>query len=113
MLPQKEGTKVCPPNAPSRSGSGQTTVSNERLIEFRYANALARNVSVAGTFNQWNTQAFRLTKEGMGGWKGLLRLKPGRYQYRFVVDGKWTDDPNAKETVVNELGSRNAVLHVK
>ncbi|PIQ91052.1 MAG: glycoside hydrolase, partial [Candidatus Omnitrophica bacterium CG11_big_fil_rev_8_21_14_0_20_41_12] len=46
-------------------------------------------------------------------WKGSIRLRPGRYQYRFFVDGKWVDDPNAKQIVQNEFGTKNTLLEVK
>jgi 1,4-alpha-glucan branching enzyme len=45
-------------------------------------------------------------------WKVSLPLKPGRYEYRFVVDGEWTSDPNARESAINDFGSTNSVLVV-
>jgi hypothetical protein len=33
-------------------------------------------------------------------------LPSGRYEYRFVVDGQWTDDPAAGETVMNPYGDK-------
>jgi hypothetical protein len=39
-------------------------------------------------------------------------LSPGRYEYRFVVNGEWVDDPKAKASVPNPHGGRNAVLVV-
>lgn len=26
-------------------------------------------------------------------WKTTLRLPPGRYRYRYVIDGQWRTDP--------------------
>ncbi len=49
---------------------------------------------------------------GDGKWIKRLVLPPGRYEYRFVVDGQWLDDPAAKETVPNPLRGVNAVLVV-
>jgi len=37
---------------------------------------------------------------------------PGRYEYRFVVDGQWRDDPACTERVPNGFGSENCVLRV-
>ena len=47
-----------------------------------------------------------------GRWLKELALPPGRYEYRFVVDGVWTDDPAAAELVDNGFGGRNAILNV-
>ena len=46
------------------------------------------------------------------GWKANVPLAPGRYEYRFVADGQWLSDPNAKESVGNDFGSTNSVLVV-
>ena len=33
--------------------------------------------------------------------------------YKFVVDGNWTHDPNARENVANEHGSLNSVTEIR
>lgn len=48
-----------------------------------------------------------------GGWLKELVLPPGRYEYRLVVDGQWTDDPSAKKFVPNPHGGRNGVIEVQ
>ena len=113
MFSQKEKTNYGALNASSKPKGSQTIAKEDRLVEFRLSNTRAQSVSVGGTFNQWNSLSFRLTRDGQWNWRGSLRLKPGRYQYRFFVDGKWADDPNAKETVANAFGSKNAVLEIK
>lgn len=96
-----------------RSQGTQTAQPQERQIDISLFAPQAKNVSVAGTFNRWNPVAFGLKKDFQGNWKGSVQLKPGRYEYRFFVDGKWADDPRAKETVPNEFGTKNAVLQVR
>jgi hypothetical protein len=49
---------------------------------------------------------------GCGQRKVDLYLKPGRYEYRFVADGNWTDDPFGGAFVANPFGTRNSVLVV-
>jgi hypothetical protein len=39
-------------------------------------------------------------------------LEPGRYEYKFVMDGKWIHDSRAGENVANASGSLNSVLEV-
>ncbi len=79
-------------------------------VEFRHAGA--KEVCIAGSFNDWHPAATPLVSLGEGKWAKELTLPPGRYEYRFVVDGQWVDDPNAKESVPNLHGSVNAVLVV-
>jgi 1,4-alpha-glucan branching enzyme len=54
-----------------------------------------------------------MKRRGDGQWETTLALEPGRYQYKFVVDGKWTHDPNARENVTNEHGSLNSVIEIR
>jgi hypothetical protein len=67
---------------------------------------------VAGSFNDWQPQATPLVPLGNGHWAKELTLPEGRYEYRFVVDGQWTNDPNAAETSPNPFGTENAVLTI-
>jgi 1,4-alpha-glucan branching enzyme len=68
-------------------------------------------VFVAGEFNQWNPTAEKMTKDG-GKWKLTKALPPGRYAYKFVVDGTWKEDPNAKESTDDGMGGKNSVVVV-
>ncbi len=71
-------------------------------------------VAIAGDFNGWNPQDNILEDpEGDGIWTGTLNLKPGRYEYMFVLDGeKWFPDPNALRYVKDGFGNRNAILEI-
>src|SRR5713101_3675951 len=79
-------------------------------VEFRHPGA--KEVCIAGSFNDWHPAATPMVSLGDGKWAKELTLPAGRYEYRFVVDGQWVDDPNAKESVPNPHGSVNAVLVV-
>jgi 1,4-alpha-glucan branching enzyme len=72
----------------------------------------AREVFVAGSFNDWSPTATPMANSGAGRWVKELVLPPGRHQYRFIVDGQWVDDPKANEFVPNPHGGQNAVLVV-
>lgn len=72
----------------------------------------ARDVHVAGEFNNWRHEATPLTNTGLGEWDVRLMLRSGRYEYRFVVDGQWIDDPEAAHRVANPHGGFNSVLIV-
>lgn len=73
----------------------------------------AKSVSVAGDFNGWNPGQTQLERSEGGLWTATIPLKPGRYQYMFVIDGKqWIADPLAAEGAVDGFGSQNAVLDI-
>ncbi len=71
----------------------------------------AREVSLAGTFNQWDAHATPLVRSGSTGvWTATLTLPAGQHQYAFVVDGaRWVPDPGAP-AVDDGFGRRNSVL---
>lgn len=73
----------------------------------------ARSVAVAGDFNGWNPAQTPLERTDGGMWTATIPLKPGRYQYMFVIDGEqWMADPLAPEETGDGFGSTNAVLDV-
>jgi hypothetical protein len=72
----------------------------------------AREIFIAGSFNDWHPSVTPMIRLKDGLWAKELFLAPGRYEYRFVVDGQWADDPSAKELIPNPFGSANAVLEV-
>jgi len=74
----------------------------------------AQTVSVAGTFNDWNPRATLLEPDAARRvWSCTLRLEPGEYQYKFVVDGsRWFVDPKAARNVEDGSGNLNSVLLV-
>jgi len=86
--------------------------SRHGKIIFEYSAPEAKEVSLAGNFNQWNTQANQMKKDKKGIWKTTLSLEPGRYEYRFIVDGRWENDPSCSCCVANEFGGQNCVRMV-
>ena len=89
---------------------GQETKVFVRLVLLQPG---ARSVSVAGDFNGWNPGQTQLERSEGGMWTATIALKPGRYQYMFVIDGKqWIADPLAAEGEGDGFGSQNAVLDV-
>jgi RNA polymerase-binding transcription factor DksA len=71
----------------------------------------AQEVFVAGSFNNWNPGATPLVNINHGRWVKYLSLPPGRYEYQFVVDGRWIHD-RARELVDNPFGGLNSVIEV-
>lgn len=72
----------------------------------------AQRVCVVGDFNQWDPEAGRMCKYGDGTFRVKVSLKPGEYQYKFVVDDVWVNDPQAETQAENPYGTLNSVVHV-
>jgi 1,4-alpha-glucan branching enzyme len=72
----------------------------------------AKNVIVTGSFNGWNKDSYKMTRKD-GAWEYTLNLKPGKYTYKFIVDGQWMIDPANEEWEENRAGTGNSVLWVK
>ncbi len=77
----------------------------ENGIEFTYVDPYAFSVHLAGTFNNWNITATPMEKDEQGVWRVVIPLAPGRYEYKFVVNGsQWVADPDNPK-VVGEYGN--------
>lgn len=74
----------------------------------------AQTVSLVGDFNSWEPSECKLSDpDGDGTWTVEVPLKPGRYQYGFIVDGsKWATDPDAERYAVDGFGSKNAIVKI-
>jgi len=81
-------------------------------ITFRVKFDAASQVLVAGDFNNWSGVATPLASVRPGVWAAKLPLNPGRYRYRFVVDGRWVTDPYNDRVEANQFGELNNVLEV-
>jgi 1,4-alpha-glucan branching enzyme len=81
--------------------------------EFKFYAPQAKKVSLAGSFNSWNTKALSAKKDSRGNWAVKVNLKPGRHEYKFLVDGSWLNDPRCTSCVVNSFGTQNCVVDVK
>lgn len=73
----------------------------------------ATRVELAGDFNNWSPEATTLVHEDDNGSFGItLPLEPGRYRYRYVIDGNWTQDPHNTYVESNPYGELNSIVEV-
>jgi len=93
-----------------KSGGGQLP---RKPVEFSLKIPQAQFVAIAGTFNDWDPKRTPMHKTAEGTWRSTLSLGPGHYEYRFVIDGEWRNDPKATASVGNPFGSTNSVLIVR
>ena len=88
-----------------------------REIVVRYRDAAAGDVRIAGDFNGWvpdrGVRSLIASEGGDRVWTKVLTLEPGTYQYRYVVDGEWREDPTNPESAPGPTGQPNSILMVR
>ena len=86
-----------------------TSLISKGNVLFRFDEGRRKRVEVAGDFSGWlPVPLYR----GEGGFLRHVTIPPGRYQYRFIVDGEWTLDPSNGVTENSTEGRANNVLVV-
>jgi len=93
--------------------SGRTSADRGGTVRFEFTlPGSAREVSLVGDFNGWDTEATPMVREESGRtWSARVPLEPGRHEYAFVVDGRrWVVDPLAPQVPDAGFGPTNAVV---
>jgi len=72
----------------------------------------AKEVYLAGEFNNWKLDENSRMEQANGCWIKRLKLDKGSYRYRFVIDGSWVEDPANPLNRLNPYGSRDSLLEV-
>jgi len=72
----------------------------------------AKDVFLAGEFNNWKLDDSSRMQHVNGCWKKSIKLDMGKYRYRFVIDGNWIEDPNNPITQVNTYGTLDSLIEV-
>ncbi len=82
-----------------------------REIDFTVSAPAAREIYLVGDFNHWKiNEESRLARLEDGKWVKKMGLEPGRYRYKFVVDGEWTIDLDNEEREQNAFGTFDSVI---
>lgn len=89
------------------------TSAKTKTVELKLYAPEANRVNLAGDFNRWDADSILAKKDSKGTWKTKLNLQPGRYEYKFVVDGSWRNDPTCNGCVPNSFGTSNCVIIVR
>ena len=87
-----------------------------RQVELHFRDTEASDVRIAGDFNGWvPDKGVRSVIESHGNtrvWTKVLQLPPGTYEYRYVVDGEWREDPDNPNSIESPAGRPHSVLIV-
>lgn len=100
---------------PSATAPGPQIVPGG-TVRFNYQPAgRVKKLYLAGNFNGWNpsNDEYLLSDEdGDGVYSITIELEPGTYQYKFVIDGRWTKDPHAPGSHPDGFGGQNGKFEV-
>ncbi|WP_272021919.1 isoamylase early set domain-containing protein [Olleya namhaensis] len=83
-------------------------------VTFTVPAAQAKQVTVAGNWNEWNTEVEPLKKLKNGTFKGTVNLEAGQaYEFKYVVDGQWQNDVEADGYAWNDYAAAdNSVINL-
>jgi len=99
---------------PSPEAAPEDPEKRMRQVAFSLELPEASEVSLIGSFNNWDPAATPMKRDADGIWRAALVLKPGRYPYKFYVDGKTKIvDPANEVAEPDGFGGRNSVREVK
>jgi hypothetical protein len=83
-------------------------VANSTVTFFLRGYLNATRVMLAGSFNDWSPGALQMTKKE-NGWVADVKLSPGKYWYKFIVDYRWMVDDDNLLSENDGLGNINSV----
>lgn len=81
-------------------------------ITFSFDSSDAKEVILMGDFNNWNSKKHPMKKDDNGKWTRAVLLPPGQYEYKFLVDGQWKEDPQNDRICSNKFGSYNNLVNL-
>ena len=109
IIPQKENEAM----KPNKHKTPVIPAAEKALgVEFSHEAPEAKEVFLAGSFNDWNVTNLPMSRDPRGVWRVRVPLAAGSYEYRFIADGVWNDDPRACAYVPNQFGWCNCVVEV-
>ena len=108
-LPSKFPHEVKPDRSAHDVPNIQPVVTKDGVL-FRYYSQQASHVYVVADFNEWTIgEAPMENVDGTGVWQRLVPLAKGKYEYKFVVDYKWVNDPQNPHTAANQYGENSVI----
>lgn len=86
--------------------------ADDRHVVLSYHHLPNKDLQIAGEFNDWIPDHEVETRVVNDTLQKVLRVRPGSYQYRVIIDGKWQEDPANPVRVPNSHGGSNSLLRV-
>ncbi len=114
ILTQEILNKVPSTESPFEPTGASKNGPLNRLCDFSLNKEGVKEVHIVGDFNNWSvSNESLLWQKGEGVWQKRIALKPGRYRYKFVIDGEWTTDPSNHVLEPNPYGGLDSVLEIE
>ncbi|MBQ6915018.1 MAG: glycogen-binding domain-containing protein [Kiritimatiellae bacterium] len=86
----------------------------KKTVVFTVHAEKGKTVCLAGDFNNWSPTAKKMAYKARAGvYTASVKLAPGTYQYKFVIDGAWCADPENVNAVPNDQGTFNSIVTFK
>jgi 1,4-alpha-glucan branching enzyme len=112
MATEKKAAAAKP--AAARKAKSATKKPATKAVVFTVHAERGKKVCLAGDFNGWDPSAKKMVFKARAGiYTASVRLAPGTYQYKFVIDGAWCADPENVNAVPNDQGTFNSIVTVK
>jgi chromosome partitioning protein len=90
-----------------------TATEDLEEISLVFKDLAGTDIKLAGDFNNWEPDRGVTTERHDDLVTKTLRVGPGRYQYRLIINGEWRADPTNPHRVTNEYGEINSLLEVE
>ena len=115
ILAQEIISKTPPPQLTDTSSFSdqKPALPSDRLRDFIFKASGAKEIHLVGDFNDWSiSKQSLLWQKEEGLWQKRIFLEPGRYRYKFVIDGEWITDPANERLEPNPYGGLDSVLEI-
>ena len=109
---QKQEQSVFRPLSKKMKETVKTEAKQFYVTRFAIEASDARTVYVTGSFNDWSLNDTCRLSQSNGKWVVEIPLKPGVYEYQFIVDGVWKEDPTNCRKERNPYGDDNSLIEV-
>jgi 5'-AMP-activated protein kinase regulatory beta subunit len=102
---------VEPPETTTTVAPQEAQPLGAREVSFNIEAPQAREIYLVGDFNHWKiNDDSRLSRRVDGRWEKRVELSPGRYKYKYIVDGEWTVDGENSEREQNAFGTFDSII---
>jgi len=92
--------------------TGKKSKRRMKRVTFSINAPEAEEVSLLGDFNNWDRAKHPMKKDESAVWRKSIMVPPGRYEYKFLVDGRWWNDPGNEDFCFNCYGTLNNVRFI-
>jgi hypothetical protein len=112
-----DGVEMTDPDNPVFTNTSREKGNSYLILGANYTFRLkgyagAKNVFLAGDFNQFSPNMLAMKREG-DEWRFPVHLSIGKHLYKFIVDGTWIIDPGNPTWEQNEFNTGNSVIWIE